>query len=809
VVSGLNLNNLNVDSKTGQVSFSGLSSGIDFQSVVDAIIKSRQIPIDSLQTDVSGRDDKIKAYNDFNTLLTNLKNSMSKLYGAVSFQNASDDFQARSVYASTTRSDGQAPADAASLVSAASDNSAAIANHTLEVMRIATAQKIAATSVSSTTGTLGTLLGVTDGSFDLNGVTIDVFASDTIQDLRDRINAANKGASPTGVSASIVSVSATQNILVLSSDKTGAANQMAFTNETGGVLASLGISNDGGTTIVNQLQAGLDARMKADGLKDLHRWESNNLVSQTATLSNYITTASANGSFDVTIGATTHTINYTGATDTLQTLRDAINTAFGSSVASIDSDPSGYRLVINGGASTTTVTDTNGLLTDLGLDNDQVITRSSNNVTDLFAGITLSLFNAQEGTTVHLDVSQDLSKPQTDIKAFVTAYNAVRQFVNTQNARDATTGVKASNAGPLFASSTLANIQSQLSSILGTGVQGANPAFSALGQIGVGFVDNSTLSDPTLADTLQIDDTKLNNALINNPDDVRRLFSFEFSSSSPKVTLLGFDGNTQYSQAGHVLNVQYEKSFDSTHFTLTPNTGNSPMSDYLALVDGSFEVHDSSGLVGTVNYTAGESLSALAADIDALAGVNSRVVTDGTSFHIEIKSDTNDALTFQADTGGLVAALGITNKGDAVFSANIDGAADGSDDGSATVSGVTITATDKTGANGLKLFYNGNSDLSGASLNYTVGIGAQINFAVDSMQSTDGVLQTELKNLNGQNDLANQRITEMQDRLDIERQALLAKYQRMETNLATAQNIMDQIQQTMNASFGSNSKNGG
>lgn len=228
MVSSLNLNNLTVDPSTGHVSFSGLTSGIDFQSVVASIIKARQIPVDSLQAAVSGRDDKIAAYGDLKTLLSSLKQSLSKLYGAVSFQNASDDFQARSVYASTTRTDGQTPAAAAALISASADNSAAIANHTLEIMRVATAHKVSSTAVTSTTSSLGALIGLANGSFDLNGVTIDVFASDTMQDLRDRINAANTGSNATGVSASIVSVSATQNVLVLSSDDTGAANEMAL-----------------------------------------------------------------------------------------------------------------------------------------------------------------------------------------------------------------------------------------------------------------------------------------------------------------------------------------------------------------------------------------------------------------------------------------------------------------------------------------------------------------------------------------------------------------------------------------------------
>ena len=801
MVSSLNVNNLAVDPTTGQVSFSGLTSGIDFKGVVASIIKARQIPMDSLKLQVDEREEQLAAYNDLKTLLTNLKLSLSKLYGAVTFQNAGDDFQAKAISAATSRSDGQAPAAAQSLVNASVNNSAVVANHTLEVMRVASAHKIASGSVNSLSSTLGSMLGVTDGSFELNGVEIDVNASDTILNLRDRINAANKGASPTGVSASIVSVSATQHVLVLTSDKTGAEFEMTLGNETSGVLADLGLSSDGGTTFINELSQALDARLKADGLKDLERFESDTLVSQTATLSNYLNAGAATGSFDVTVGATTHTINYNAATDTLQDLRDDINAAFGSAVASIDSDPSGFRLVIDGGASAVSVTDTDGLLADLGVDNDQVITRASNTVTDLFTGITLSLLHAQEGTTISLDVTRDLAVPQADIQGFVEAYNAVRQFINQQNARNATTGEKADDAGPLFSDSTLSNVQSQLARLVGGGVLGVDEDFSVLQQIGIDFVDNSTLVDPTLQNTLEIDATKLSEALINNPEEVRRLFSFDFSSTSPKLSLVSFTDNTSFDSDGYVVNIQYEKSYDSDDIA-GPHTPASAMSDYLTLVDGSFEIHDTGGLLGTVNYTAGDSLTSLAATIDAFAGVNASVVEEGGEFRIEIKSDTNLALTFQNDTGGVVAELGISDKGDAIYSANIGGAADGSDDGSATVNGNTLTATDATGAHGLTLFYNGNTDLAATDIDYTVGLGAQLNFAIEEMMTSNGLIDSELDVLGAQNEVANDRIEEMQVRLDIEREVLMAKFLAMETALATAQTILDSVKATTDAMFG-------
>ena len=490
------------------------------------------------------------------------------------------------------------------------------------------------------------------------------------------------------------------------------------------------------------------------------------------------------------------------STDTLQTLRDSINTAFGSSVASIDSDPSGFRLVIDGAGSNVSVADTNGLLADLGVDNDQVITRASNTVTDLFAGMTLSLFHAQEGTKIDLSVEQDLSKPQADIKGFVDAYNAVRQFINQQNSHDPTTGEKGADAGPLFSSSTLANVQSQLAQLVGNGIAGVDEDFSVLAQIGVDFVDNNSLTDPTLANTLEIDDTKLNDALISHPDEVRRLFSFDFSSSNPKLSLTQFHRQHRLRPLGLYAEHPIREELRLLDLFRASNRRRRRYPTTSRVADGSFEVHDGSGLLGTVNYTAGGSLTDLAASIDAIAGVNATVVSSGGSFHIEIKSDTNQALTFQADTGGVIAALGVSDKGNAIFSANIGGAADGSDDGSVTVSGNQVTATDQTGANGLQVFYNGNTDLAGSTLNYTVGVGAEFNFAIDDMLATNGLVDSQTDLLDNQNEVANDRIGEMQTRLDIERQTLLSKFQHMETSLATMNNILDSIKQSMNAMFG-------
>ncbi len=558
-----NLSNVSINS-SGRVSFSGISSGIDFQDAVDKIIAAKQIPVDRLKTEVSTRDSKIAALEDLKDLLNALKSAVATLRGAVSVGGAGDAFKSKQAFASTTRTDGVTPSAAANLLGVSVTNAASTGSHTIEVLRTAKAHKIGSATFNSLSSDLGTARGLAansiSGSFDINGKTIQVLSTDTLPDLRDRINAANTGSSPTGVTASIVSISSTEHVLVLTSDKTG--TPITLSNEVGGVLTSatgLGISDDGGTTLLNQLQKAETARFTADGLIDPDRFESQLILSDTALLNTYATKATYPGSFQITGGTGTATINY-DATDSLQSLASKINLQTGTTgvTASVVADGIGYRLVLTEGANKAiTLTDTSGLLADLGVDNNLVFERTSNTISDVFTGITLTLFQAEEGTKIKIDIEQNLSSIKADINSFVDAYNKVRVFLNTQQELDVQT-LKPKDTAILFGSTTIREVETRLAQMVGIGVAGVKPEFSVLAQIGIDFVDNSALDDPLNADTLKVDTKKLDDALLKNPDDVRKLLSFDFSSSDPRVVLLDFTKDTNYNAAGFTLDITHD-----------------------------------------------------------------------------------------------------------------------------------------------------------------------------------------------------------------------------------------------------------
>jgi flagellar hook-associated protein 2 len=809
----LNFSNIALDSQ-GRVSFSGLSSGIDFQTAVDGIIAARQLPVDTLKTTVSDNEAKITAYKDLQSLLNSLKSAVDSLRGAVSFNNTSDVFLAKQVFASTSRLDGVTPSSAGALLGVTVDATASAGNHTIEIQRIATSHKVSSDAFTSTS----TALGLTDGDiFTIGGGTnttqITVSSTDTLQDLRDRINNANTGTTPTEVTATIVSVGTTQNFLVLTADKTG--KTMTLTDNTGTPLQTLGIL-DGSAAIKHQLITPQSARLTADGLIDADRYESNFFTNSTTLLNTLATGATYPGSFDLTVGADTVTVNYT-ASDTLSSLVTDINTAIttagaGNAVfdagtsASLVTDGDGVRLVItNTSTATITTTDTNGLLAGLGVDNALVITRDSNTISDLFAGVTLDLFGAEEGTNIAVDIDRDLSGVKTAIQGFVTAYNAVKVFIN-QNALVDTDGQKADDAGILFGSRTLADVAGRLSLILGSGTTGVNEAFSVLAQVGVNLVDNSALTDSTLKDTLEIDDSTLDASLLNSIDDVRKLFAFNFSSSDPRAVLLDFTGTTTYDSSGYTLNIDVAGPLTDSSASVNLSTAflNDGTDSFGATTSGTLQINGTN-----VAYNvATDTLDSLAANITSagISGVTATVETDsGGSKYLKIDSTTTALTVTESGGGDLLPLLSLTGSNYTLASANIGGAASGADDGTATVSGLDITVTSSSGAEGLRLFYNGTADVSGISLDFSVGVGAQLFFEIDSLLDTNGAVESEISALEDQNKLANERIDEMLERLEIERQSLLERFISMETAIANAQSILDSIKQTTDALFASSS----
>lgn len=792
-----------VTDTTGRVRYSGFSSGIDFEKIVEATIAAKRIPVDRMEAQIETNKEKITALTTTSSLMQSLKTSLSTLYGKITFGNSGSIFNAKSAFATTSRSDGGAASSAANLIGVTTTNAAEATSHEIEVLQIAKAHKVGSASFSSSNENLGIAAGGAAGSvagtFDINGTTITVGSGDTLADLRDRINNANTGSAPTGVSASIVTVGANQNILVLTAAKTG--TPIVLDNETGSVLSELGVSVDGGASFANELQVSQKALLKADGLLDPSRYESALVASASAPLSTYGVTGSGN-SFELRDGggALLGSVSY-DSTDTLDSLAAKISAVAGVS-AEVVEEGGKSRLAITSDSGNTirVANDSNNLTAGLSLERAaQIIERESNTVSDLFSGITLSLFQAEPGTVIKVDVERDLSAVKTAITDFTDAYNELKTFLNQQNLTDSNTNEKSEDAGPLYRSPVLANIESSLSRLLGNGANGVSAEFSVLAQIGIDFVNNDSLSDPLANDTLTIDETKLDEALLNNPDDIRRLFAFDFSSSDPRLQLMGFDGKATYDADGYALNIGQVGSQKEVSTSVVDETAVlGDAGSVSATTSGQFMLNGTAiaydvtvdgldDIVGRINLA-------------GIPGISAAIGGSPGAFFLQITATGSDPVDISGDTGDLVASLALTTQGTFLGSANVGGAGDGSADGTATVAGRMITITDQSGAQGLQLFYNGDEPLSNVQIDFTVGFGAAMFFELDRLLAPNtGIVDAEIDTLNGQNMRNQERADFMVERLEYQREKMLERFVKMEQALASLENQRSSLTQIIDA----------
>lgn len=230
------------------VSSLGVGSGLDLESMVTKLMSAERAPIDSLTTKITSAQAKISLFGSLSTKLSAL-------------QSAADTLQFPSRLAATKATTGDA-----AIVTATSAFGAAAGTYGIEVTQLAAAQKSFTQEYQAGTtfapGSLSfTVAGTPAASIDLNEVGKTSY---TLDEVRDKINAAK-----IGVTATVINTSSGGQRMVLTGDKTGAANSFSLTS---GLTASGGQANlDGAnfdtTTLGLARTTALDGLIKIDGIE--------------------------------------------------------------------------------------------------------------------------------------------------------------------------------------------------------------------------------------------------------------------------------------------------------------------------------------------------------------------------------------------------------------------------------------------------------------------------------------------------------------------------------------------------------------
>ena len=231
------------------------------------------------------------------------------------------------------------------------------------------------------------------------------------------------------------------------------------------------------------------------------------------------------------------------AGDTLQSLRDKINSAGAGVTASLVTDANGVRLTMRSDASGVangfrlSVADGDGNSADsaglsrfaydppggvAGMDlkkaaanaaatvNGIPVESATNEISGAIDGLTLTLRGITTGTPVNLSATRDRDAVVAGIKTFADAYNALAGYLGEQTKYDATSKV----GGPLQGEAAANSMQSQLRSIINAS-SGASSVYSRLSDVGLQVQRDGTL---------KIDDAKLT-AASNNPAELKKAFA--------------------------------------------------------------------------------------------------------------------------------------------------------------------------------------------------------------------------------------------------------------------------------------------
>ncbi len=237
------------------ISSAGIGSGLDVKSIITQLMAIEQQPKDQLAAAATKIQTQISEVGKVTSALSTLRDLSSKL-------------SSNTFWNQTTAS------SSSSAVTVTSSSTALPANYSVEVQQLASSQSLMAgqTFASSTAlvgsgtlniemGTWGTGQTTFAASSTPSSAAITVDSTDTVESLRDKINAAKMG-----VSASILT-DASGARLVVRSTTSGAANGFRITTSGAtGAVATMGYDPSTGVTGATQTRPAADAKATIDGV---------------------------------------------------------------------------------------------------------------------------------------------------------------------------------------------------------------------------------------------------------------------------------------------------------------------------------------------------------------------------------------------------------------------------------------------------------------------------------------------------------------------------------------------------------------
>ena len=398
-------------------------------------------------------------------------------------------------------------------------------------------------------------------------------------------------------------------------------------------------------------------------------------------------------------------------------------------------------------------------------------TRSTNQISDVIAGITLDLIGADENATITLNVVRDYEGVKGKIKELVDSYNKVMSYIAAQNEAPG----EGNATKPLYADTSLYTVKSTLRSIILSGVTGLDSGLDHLSLIGINIDKTGQLS---------INNAKLDGYLQSNFEDVVNLFSAQGTSMNSSLTYITSGIN--------MAEGDYE-----VEITQTATRASAVGSGFSGVLseDATLTLTNARGKEETITLSAGLNIASIVNAINS--GNTLGIVAENDGGQLRISSSTygsSGEFTLSMTGGNLGLADGTYTGLDVAGRIREQGSSDWM---SMTGRGQTLIGDDDQAVEGLWLRYTG-SETGMVDFSFIKGVGDRLDKALHYMSDgIDGYVANKQKSLQNQINNIDKKIDRMEMRLTQYQETLIAKYTAMERLLSQLQSqqswLMNQI----------------
>ncbi len=768
------------------ISFSGVISGLNTTSIINALMVAYKQPQVDIGNQISQINSNISDYQTIQNDLSSLQVAADAINQTFLWDQTSV-ASSNSAVATATASPGTPTGTVSFTVNQLAQGNVLMSNNAVSSTGTIVASApllIAQGAASLGFASLGAGSGLTVGSHSvtvnsaLSGATITgspVAATTTITTgSNDTFSATINGTAQTftlaagtytqsqlasalqSASGGLLNVSTSSNgSLSVSTASLGTSSSLAITGGT--ALTSLGLTAN--STAVN----GTAGSITVDGTV--------NTVNNGAAGSALTLTSGTGGTITTTVGTTgfstgSFTANYLNVNSgSLSDVVSAINgSGSGITASAVNLGSSQYVLELsssNTGTQSQISVDTNALTSTLGglkqvtaAQNAEIqiggsggytVSAQTNQVSGVMQGLTINLLSAQASGSqpVTLSLTPNAQAMATAVNTMVTAANQVLSDINTYAGYNATTAV----AGPLMTDPNMQAITQQVLNTVASAVGGTNGSLNA-SSVGLAVTKDGTIT---------FDQNAFISAYQQNPSQVAQFFSqggtFTPSSSTYGGTvslLFATDGTVPGNYAVSIS----QSATKATDSGAVLSSGSITSAEQLTIASG--------GVSGTYSATAGESLTNIA------SGLNSMFTSNGMNLLASVVTNSSGSqLVLTSGNYGSAASFSVTSNNVATGQTGLATTANTAStftgiDVAGTINGVTATgsgqvlsapATDPTLA-GLALTVTAQGISTATNIgtfDYTSGIaGGLASTANGGANPVTGSMTTTINNLNSQ-----------------------------------------------------------